>query len=551
MNMPGLMVGKIKAIAQGIADAWQTLYKPGAESRINKDDIVDTAEYIRSMGYDLVGYGFVPANDLTSKEDYETVDIKKNINEKGELLDDAGNVEGGGAGKYYDKYGIGYTTTGDEEGATNSFETAGIIKDYLDETDVSIISTYAMTNLRMYTVRNYDTKIEFFNFLHDIFVNNDNDWATGLISLWVAKDFKATEKYDMASMGHVTVDPSTKTMHIQKGWFNNELVFDMDGWSGRYGMSLEFLLSLHLATMAPELVSTMARTFDTEVQVYLDEFEKATVLGYYKNKDGEYFTKEQLEDFDDGIEGWIGNKDAYNILKGLKIDSKNNGIYKCTCSSDKEMLVVNGLSEGDMPSDNYNDIVTKSATADMQVILDNNMEEWSGVDDWKSFYNNCPDDYKTYDDFVTYGDVCFEHVALCINAAVNYVANNYGAWIDKNEANSGKTISEVKEQYKTKLEERADGNWYVSDWTYFMEFLDRVAPFREIKARIEKGEVDEYQICSFYDPSEASPENQDVIRILHIKKSLQQKQQKKNYVQNLKILIIQKHVIIVKNMFKV
>ena len=66
-----------------------------------------------------------------------------------------------------------------------------------------------------------------------------------------------------------------KTMVIKKG-FNAALEFKLDGWSGRYGWREDFLISLHLATLSPELVQTMVQTFDTEVQVYLDEVKSAT-----------------------------------------------------------------------------------------------------------------------------------------------------------------------------------------------------------------------------------------------------------------------------------
>ena len=558
--MPGLMVGKLKDIAQGIADAWQTLYKSGADSRINKDDVVETAEYIRSMGYDLVGYGFIPANDLTSSEDYETVDVEKDINEKGELLDDDGNVEGGGAGKYYDKYGIGYTSTGDEKGATNSFETAGKITDYLeDETDVSIIKTYAMTNLRMFTVRNYDSTIEFFDFLHDLFVNNDNDWATGLISLWVAKDFEATEEYSMTEMGHVTVDPSTKTMHIQKGWFNNELVFDMDGWTGRYGMSLEFLLSLHLATMAPELVSTMARTFDTEVQVYLDEFEKATVAAYYSNNKIDYYPESDFP-------WWIGNKEARDVMYQMDIKSKKQGKYTCKYSEDPPVITFNGeASSGKHYSDVADghsgfievikmEIIVSWIVDGAEVLLDaaellldghpilagekvvEFIWNYSIVGElktiietaWESFENN-----KSLQDFKD--ALQDEHVNQDILNAIND-SSDWNDYLSKEEngldeanfntliSKMNSTISYLKTAYPDYQfdDKEPDENGIdrevsksISEFskTYTKDDLEDIIPFSVIKSLPSNGDPYQGEICTFHS-SEPDVGDQKTIRVL-------------------------------------
>jgi len=204
-TMPGLLTGKLKAMAQGIADWWQGLYKTSADSTVNEDDVVEAAEYIRSMGYDLIGYGFIPANALANK-DY--------IKEDGTAQTDDKPT----AGKYYDKYGIQYTAGGDEEGADGTFETAGQITGFLDErVDTKRLRTYCLADARLFSIRNYDNTESVLSWIHDIFVQNDEDWSKGLISLYVAKDFIATDEYSEMEAGYIKVDPTTKQMEIKRG----------------------------------------------------------------------------------------------------------------------------------------------------------------------------------------------------------------------------------------------------------------------------------------------------------------------------------------------
>ena len=47
------------------------------------------------------------------------------------------------------------------------------------------------------------------------------------------------------------------------------MVYSLDGWTGRYGMPVDFLMSVHIATMMPDLAYDMVQAFPTEVEIYL------------------------------------------------------------------------------------------------------------------------------------------------------------------------------------------------------------------------------------------------------------------------------------------
>ena len=67
----------------------------------------------------------------------------------------------------------------------------------------------------------------------------------------------------------IKMDAKKKTLTIKKGVLGDEIKYDMEGWAGRYGMPLEFLLAVHLGTMMPDLAFDMAETFPTEVKILL------------------------------------------------------------------------------------------------------------------------------------------------------------------------------------------------------------------------------------------------------------------------------------------
>lgn len=494
-TMPGLLTGKLKAIAQGIGDWWQSTYKTGADAVVNKDDIIETAEYIRSMGYDLIGYGFIPAKEI---KDADKSSGNVYINEAGEYVDKDGN-EVTNPGEYYDKYGIGYSVSGNEEGVEGSFETAGTIIDFLNYKgkipDTAILRTYALADARLCSIRNYDGDSSLLSGMHDLFVENDEDWSKGLISLYKAEDFKATDKYTKFEKGYIKINSASKEMEIKVGWNTNSMKFKMDGWSGRYGLSLEFLLSLHLGTMAPELVSTMARSFDTEVQVYLDAV-KADVTGAYKDENTEYITidlmNEILADNASGSTTNINKKDAKILMKELGLKSKKEGDFKCTYSAENRIKYINGKED----NDNYNDIITDTDAGKMQNLItgkgNNISEEYpeiANANTWKDFLDNCDTTgHKRYNGDRTgctdgcSGDDLF-HIVDCINASVNYIKNNYGTWLNETEDN---TVNNCIDSYKISL----------------LKDLENYASFSEIKTI--NNTAKEFTICSFKSCSDSN-----------------------------------------------
>lgn len=318
--MPGLTIGKLKELAQGATDFIQSLFIPDAIAGLKDEDVVNAANYLEEMGYDLIGYGFVePATELAATDvTYEDVmDLGYNIydnreddgkyryyNEDGEMYDGiyynsvgvpVDNVTAERAEEEYtDKYGIKRST----EEITSSGK--GKIVE-LSKIKSNLLKTYLLSDYRILTLRNDDQGLlkKGYAALARIFGGFDGAWATGLIKVYHAENGIATDAWgfwdEFLWTSDISIDKEGKTLKIRKGYGNNFTSFKIEGWAARYGLSLEFLLSLHIGTMAPDLVCAVVQNFDTEIQVYLQESGNAEVAAVYvdPDADAEYQTPDK------------------------------------------------------------------------------------------------------------------------------------------------------------------------------------------------------------------------------------------------------------------
>lgn len=344
VTLPGLMKDKLKAFSTGISDWWKMLYQNESVVNIKDEDVVELGNYIEQMGYDLIGFGFITPKDnkgtIYTSESLEaegySLDSEAEANGKIQYKDKDGNLfegtfvykdgnnyngltgevmesvkykdadgnEMGGIGSDYTKNGIRYNS----EGQITSFE----------EVDSSLLRKYAISNNRIYVIRNADKNNNVVKWLHDVFFGGDEEatsrWSKGLISLYDSENFKATKEYESTLGESIKIKDNNKM--VIKSWGNNPMDFNIEGWTGRYGLSQDFLISLHIATLSPELVETLVREFDTEVQVYLD---KITNNGKDKNSDEISWAEVKMIDTLSKTIGLTDDQDISDAGVGLTI----------------------------------------------------------------------------------------------------------------------------------------------------------------------------------------------------------------------------------------
>ena len=96
-----------------------------------------------------------------------------------------------------------------------------------------------------------------------------------MISIYHELDTGIPGEYYGSSLGWSSVkinideEHGKKTLDVRRGYGSSVESFNLDGWTGRYGMPIDFLLSIHLATMMPDLAYDMVESFDTQIVMLL------------------------------------------------------------------------------------------------------------------------------------------------------------------------------------------------------------------------------------------------------------------------------------------
>lgn len=243
-TMPQFLWNRLKQIALSLWDGVQGYVIGMDESTVNKDDIIYTAQYLYDMGYDLVGMGFAESVEIYGQKDEDGNEIP---------------VEDGHS------------------------------KNEIKKVDAPYLRAYLVAENRTYLVNNYTFNLkDFANSFFDgsIFDEGMDTWGTGMIDL----DSNLLERIGMPLTGlrvgeynlgelikGVKVERETNTMRIRRwnihwDFWNarrDYTYYSLEGWTGRYGKPFELLLTLHVATMAPDLVKEFALNDDLDAKVHV------------------------------------------------------------------------------------------------------------------------------------------------------------------------------------------------------------------------------------------------------------------------------------------
>ena len=232
--MGDMIIGKIKGFLQGVWDALETVFTGDqAEAKINDEQVKNAASYLEQTGYDLVGMGFVKTEyNTTNKNEGEP--WNKWYNENGEL------IEEGSSNK---KDLIERDTTEDEaEGEKSGAEQ----KDPINKIKSEPIRKYLVASLRSYINGTYGGMV--------VQEGHEND------GLWDT------------IFDNIAFNSKEHTLTVTKG--DTHVKVNLESWTAKYGMSFEFLVCLHLGTLAPEFVMDLAGEADNRVKVVVNFFKQ-------------------------------------------------------------------------------------------------------------------------------------------------------------------------------------------------------------------------------------------------------------------------------------
>lgn len=232
--MGDMIIGKIKGFLQGVWDALETVFTGDqAEAKINDEQVKNAASYLEQMGYDLVGMGFVKTEyNTTNKNEGEP--WNKWYNENGEL------IEEGSSNK---KDLIERDTTEDEaEGEKSGAEQ----KDPINKIKSEPIRKYLVASLRSYINGTYGGMV--------VQEGHEND------GLWDT------------IFDNIAFNSKEHTLTVTKG--DTHVKVNLESWTAKYGMAYEFLVCLHIGTLAPEFVMDLAGDADNRVKVVVNFFKQ-------------------------------------------------------------------------------------------------------------------------------------------------------------------------------------------------------------------------------------------------------------------------------------
>ncbi len=282
LTMPGAILNKIKGYAQDfgnfVIDA-----VIGKANNIKPSQIAEVGDFLEQSGYDLHANGFLSDQVEKDGSKYKLKYAKEEINyndfwdsEKREF--DTASMDVTSTGILKDKYGIVYAES-----------------DY--------IKAYLVSDNYVYMIRNNENNLK--NIWNSIISGHffstlfNGNWGEGLINLY-------NEGGDIGKKGSnygsihilngilkllpiggnaidIKIDRDSKQMIVTaypQGIYGVErkFMYDLDGWTGRYGMPLEFLLAVHLSSMEPDLAYDLVKKTDTEIQMILHK-DHVTVQG--------------------------------------------------------------------------------------------------------------------------------------------------------------------------------------------------------------------------------------------------------------------------------
>ena len=260
----GLIFDSIDKFSDGfkeyVTDSWY-----GEAKNVKPYQVIQVADKLESMGYDLFGEGFV------------TDKVKDN--------NDA--LIGDGVAEYRESIGKPVNTEHPSDSITVDEKGDGIARDEYGITNLNsaVLRRYLVSDNYIYTL--YNTKGSWKDFFSGVEAKDGFILPRyGLIRLVLesSEGFGSFGRaFDQAAYNSITnkiarmgyssgtdtieadIDPVKKTLNIgtKRGvlfWKQTDtLSYNLEGWTGRYGMPLEFLLAMHLASEQPDLVLDMLK----------------------------------------------------------------------------------------------------------------------------------------------------------------------------------------------------------------------------------------------------------------------------------------------------
>ena len=218
--------------------------------------VTDVGGYIENMGYKLEGWGFIDesAGDKVERNDKDIVTSVKSTAITEYIAAEArtymlSTISLSSLFRYLSGV-LGSSTTNTQTTTTSS----SIAQNSEVRTGMINISSKVSP-----------VRLEINN--NEIYDDKSNTLVNGVEKITPEIDRAGRKLILKIKQGKYVVNPDTQKK--EKKEFETTCIYNLDGWVGRYGKPIEFLLALHLGTMAPEFAKSIAmgKEFDTRVNI--------------------------------------------------------------------------------------------------------------------------------------------------------------------------------------------------------------------------------------------------------------------------------------------
>ncbi|MBQ9297510.1 MAG: hypothetical protein IJ223_00490 [Clostridia bacterium] len=271
-----------------------------------EEHITDVGKYIEYMGYSLEGWGFIDSSngDKVERDDKKNIKSVKStpITEYLAAENRTYMLSTVSVSSLY-RYLAGKIETGNPPTTVNN-TTVPTTGETQNSTTQNVPTTAQNSDYRT-GMLNISAKVSHVKLEIDgktVYDDSNNIAVNGVD--------KITPEIDRAGKKLILKINQNRIVDGQKKEFETTCIYNLDGWVGRYGKPIEFLLALHLGTMAPDFAKTVAmgKDFDTRVNIKIHKSVQVVKLTFRGkdlkelSNDFEKMYKEKLKDYRDANE---------------------------------------------------------------------------------------------------------------------------------------------------------------------------------------------------------------------------------------------------------
>jgi hypothetical protein len=318
ITMPGLILGKLDELGGKIWGNFSGFFTgDSTTAKVTKQDVLDLAQYMENMGYDIQTYGL---GEVTYKDDGKTLN---NRNGKTREIEKIGKTVDG------KNYLEAYIAADENTYVLSQFNLFGTVKSAIDQ--------IFDNNQDSAEIRDAKTSVE--------------GQSTGMINI---------EGYDdgilkTANSGFVEIDRENKQMKVytnslkpsnlvpiqlrmhakifNRTFFETDSIkwgdvfrYDLENWSARYGRPKELMLAIHLSTMMPDLAYTIATSEDFNTKVNIGIQDVNLTYDVEATKDDETLSTSEIVNL--FLDNCLGTGDTQEKDSGKETTLKVNNEYK-------------------------------------------------------------------------------------------------------------------------------------------------------------------------------------------------------------------------------